>query len=62
MGALALLRHGSDALMRHVGADHGVDINGLVESCARLAEAIDRAAWLWRQPPISSCACADNYS
>ena len=42
VGALTLLRRGSDAVARHVGADHGVDINGLVKSCARLAEVIDR--------------------
>lgn len=42
VGAVALLRRGSDAVARHVGDDHRVDVAGLVEHCSGLAERIER--------------------
>lgn len=42
VGAVALLRRGSDAVARHVGDDHGVAIERLVESCTALADRIER--------------------
>lgn len=42
VGAVALLRRGSEAVARHVGDDHGVAIERLVESCTALAERIER--------------------
>ena len=41
VGAVALLRRGSDGVARHVGADHGVDITGLTQCCAALADRIE---------------------
>lgn len=42
VGAVELLRRGSDAVARHAGDDHGVDISRLVQSCTRLADRIER--------------------
>lgn len=42
VGAVTLLRRGSDAVARHVGDDHGVDISSLVACCADLADRIER--------------------
>jgi hypothetical protein len=40
VGAVALLRRGADAVARHVGDDHGVDVSRVVEACASLADRI----------------------
>lgn len=42
VGAVALLRRGADAVARHVGEDHGVDVSAVVTSCTALAERIER--------------------
>ncbi|MEO6714461.1 MAG: DUF309 domain-containing protein [Mycobacteriales bacterium] len=42
VGAVALLRRGSDAVARHAGDDHGVDVAGLVARCADLVARIER--------------------
>ena len=41
VGAATLLRRGSDAVARHVGDDHGVEITALVDICASLADRIE---------------------
>jgi hypothetical protein len=43
VGAVSLLRSGSDKIARHLGADHGVDINGVVAVAGQLADRIDAA-------------------
>jgi hypothetical protein len=41
VGAVSLLRSGGDKIARHVGDDHGVDVNGVVAVATQLAERID---------------------
>jgi hypothetical protein len=42
VGAVTLLRRGSDAVARHAGDDHGVDIRAVVDACTQLADRIER--------------------
>lgn len=42
VGAVALLRRGSDAVARHAGTEHGVAISPLVQFCTELADRIER--------------------